>query len=89
MNRDNQLSARYLYLIGLVLVTWILTGQHRSYLPQDGEFGPILQTYPDSVWELALRNSTLDLKAPNGEIWGGAANNLSLGLNCRSIRIYV
>ena len=90
---------------GYVLATWVLTGEHLSYLPREGEFGPVVSAHPGSTWELALRYSildlndpdngastldlndpnngasTLNLNDPNDGARGGAAKNLSLGLN--------
>lgn len=66
---------------GYVLATWIPTGEHHSYLADEGEFGPVAPIRPGGAWELALRYSTLDLNDFVGGVQGGAASHWTLGLN--------
>lgn len=63
-------------------VTYMLTGESRTYYVDEGEFGPTDK--PKRSWgalELAARFSTLDLNDADAGITGGKGDQWMLGLN--------
>ncbi|WP_096086767.1 OprO/OprP family phosphate-selective porin [Agaribacterium haliotis] len=61
--------------------SYFLTGDGRSYNLSDGEFGPVIPSSEHGDLELILRYSTLDLSDDSADIYGGASDNVTLGLN--------
>ena len=80
--RNNDLAtasfnSSYVYLL------WDITGEHRKWDNEQGEFG---QLFPNpnnkfGAWELALRYSFVDLSDEDANILGGVAANYTIGLN--------
>ena len=79
---------------GYVSLSWILTGEQKPYLMDEGEFGKIIpKSNKSGAWELAARYSFVDMtdedayqnegafNAGNQGIFGGKAANITLGLN--------
>lgn len=79
---------------GYTQLSWIITGEHKPYLMDEGEFGKIKPKSNDlGAWEIAARYSFIDLTDEeayqdqnafdNGSvgIFGGKAANISFGLN--------
>lgn len=63
--------------------SWFLTGEHRPYVMEEGEFGRVVPKRSAGALELAARVSTLDLNdATTGvAIAGGKGTNVTVGLN--------
>ena len=68
---------------GYVLASYFLTGEHRRYLPQEGEFDRIFPRSQRGAWEVAARYSVIDLDDGSAGvgILGGRGNNYTLGVN--------
>ena len=67
---------------GYAFVSWILTGEHRPWDSDEGEFGQIMpKNVHGGAWELAARYSHLNLYDANAGIFGGKANNYTVALN--------
>lgn len=62
-------------------VSWFVTGESRTYLLQDGEFGRLIPKRKSGALEIALRYSTLDLNDFRGRVTGGEGRNVTLGAN--------
>jgi phosphate-selective porin OprO/OprP len=62
-----------------VYASWVITGESRPYRHQKGSFAGIEPDSDGGAWELALRFSELDLN--DGDVSGGAAEQVTLGLN--------
>jgi phosphate-selective porin OprO and OprP len=67
------------------LASWILTGEARQYVKEEGIFGAVEPDRPVGspggigAWEVAARYSTVDLD--DGPVQGGRERNYTLGLN--------
>ncbi|MDP6630526.1 MAG: porin [Kiritimatiellia bacterium] len=77
MHDNESYSGWYAY------VSWVLTGESRSYNPQSGSFGRLKPRNPAGqggmgAWEVAARYSRLDL---DDGILGGTEDNVTVGLN--------
>lgn len=59
-----------------------LTGERRTYLASEGEFGRVVPKHENGAVELGIRYSTLNLddRTPVDPILGGEAKNLAFGL---------
>ncbi|MDP8203855.1 MAG: porin [Candidatus Tenebribacter mawsonii] len=79
---------------GYVSLSWILTGEYKPYLMDEGEFGKIIpKSNKLGAWELAARYSFVDMTDEdayqnesafndgNQGIFGGKAANITFGLN--------
>lgn len=67
---------------GYGFISWVLTGERRPWSATDGEFGQIIpKSNKIGAWELAARYSNLDLNDEDADIYGGTANDITLGLN--------
>ena len=69
-----------------VLVSYVLTGEAKSFKEFNGTFGQVKPAWPSGAWEVAARYSYLDLtskvlNASGTAINGGKGKNASLGLN--------
>ncbi|OQX89026.1 hypothetical protein B6D60_00280 [candidate division KSB1 bacterium 4484_87] len=63
-------------------LSWVITGESKPWDPTQGEFGPIVPKSDKlGAWELAVRFSHLDLTDETAGIFGGMANNITVGLN--------
>lgn len=64
-------------------VSYFLTGEHRPYVMEEGEFDRVVPKSSIGAWEVAARWSTMDLNdtSPGVGIKGGRAVNVTLGLN--------
>lgn len=62
-----------------VSVSWVLTGEKRSYNGAKGRFNRIEPKGRSTAWEIALRTSSLDLS--DEEIEGGELQNTTLAVN--------
>ena len=62
-------------------VSWFATGEQRTYVPNEGEFGAIYPEGDNGALEFAVRYSTLDLTDAAADVLGGQANNLTFGAN--------
>ena len=62
-----------------VYASWVITGEARPYRHQKGSFAGIEPDSDGGAWEVALRVSELDLN--DGDVSGGAAEQITLGLN--------
>jgi phosphate-selective porin OprO/OprP len=62
-----------------IYTSWIMTGESRNYNRRKGSFSGIEPDSEGGAWELALRVSELDLNSE--EVTGGAAKQVTLGLN--------
>jgi phosphate-selective porin OprO/OprP len=60
-----------------------LTGEHRPYLIEEGEFDRVIPKSHSGAWEVAARWSTMDLNdsSQGVGIKGGRGTNVTLGLN--------
>jgi phosphate-selective porin OprO/OprP len=60
-----------------------LTGEHRPYLMQEGEWDRVFPRQKSGAWEVAARWSTMDLNdtSEGVNIKGGRGTNVTLGLN--------
>lgn len=58
---------------------YVLTGESRGYNFATGTLGTITPCSPCGAWEIAARYSYLNLR--DKDVYGGAANNVTLGLN--------
>jgi phosphate-selective porin OprO/OprP len=65
-----------------VAATWLLTGESRGYLMEEGEFDRIRPTRKMGAWEVVARYSTLDLNdlSTGVNIKGGKGTNTTLGV---------
>jgi phosphate-selective porin OprO/OprP len=63
--------------------SFFLTGEHRPYLMEEGEFDRIIPKSSRGAWEVAARWSTMDLNdlTEGVAIKGGRGTNVTLGLN--------
>lgn len=61
--------------------SYMLFGNGRNYNLDDGEFGPVRPTGEHGDLELALRYSHLDLNDADADIYGGSADNITIGVN--------
>lgn len=67
---------------GYALFSWLLTGEKKPWLNNEGEFGPVVpKNLEKGAWELALRYSYINLSDPDAGIYGGKAANMTAGLN--------
>lgn len=69
---------------GYVTVSYMLTGEHRPYVIQQGEFERIIpRSNKTGAWEVAARWSYMDLNdlRTGVDIDGGRAENVTVGLN--------
>ncbi|AIL64696.1 Phosphate-selective porin [Rickettsiales bacterium Ac37b] len=73
---------------GYLQLAWVLTGEKREYSVQKGIFGGVIPSEPFNIkdgtkgaWEIALRYNYLNLNDKKANIYGGAMNNITLGLN--------
>lgn len=67
---------------GYAFVSWILTGETRPWINEEGEFGQIIpKSNKLGAWEVAARYSHLNLTDDKAGITGGKANNFTFGLN--------
>lgn len=67
---------------GYGFVSWILTGEKRSWHLDSGEFGQIIpKSNKIGAWEVAARYSHLNLTDEDADVYGGLANNVTLGVN--------
>ncbi len=79
---------------GYALLTWIITGESKPYLMDEGEFGKIIpKSNKLGAWELVARYSFINMtdedayqnesafSSDNVGIYGGKAANIALGLN--------
>ena len=64
-----------------VQVSWLLTGESRTYNAQSGEFGQVVPSYDSGAWELAARYSIVDLNDLRGNVTGGREGIFTLGVN--------
>lgn len=66
-----------------VSASYFLTGEHRPYLIEEGEFDRVFPKSDIGAWEVAARWSTLDLNdlSQGVNITGGRGTNVTLGLN--------
>jgi phosphate-selective porin OprO/OprP len=62
-----------------IYTSWIMTGESRNYNRKKGSFSGLEPDSNGGAWELALRFSKLDLNSE--EVTGGAAKQVTLGLN--------
>ncbi|HZK78018.1 MAG TPA: porin, partial [Gemmatimonadaceae bacterium] len=64
-------------------VSYFLTGEHRPYVMEEGEFDRVVPKASTGAWEIAARWSTMDLNdtSPGVGIKGGRGTNVTLGLN--------
>jgi phosphate-selective porin OprO/OprP len=62
-----------------VYASWFINGGPRPYRIRDGVFTRIKPENESGAWELALRYSHIDLNSKT--IFGGAEDNITLGLN--------
>jgi phosphate-selective porin OprO/OprP len=63
--------------------SWFITGEHRPYLIEEGEFDRVIPKSSRGAFEVAARWSTMDLNdpTPGVAIKGGRGTNVTLGLN--------
>ncbi len=67
---------------GYAFVSWVLTGESRPWVNEEGELGRIIpKSNTLGAWELAARYSHLNLTDDKAGITGGKANNFTFGLN--------
>jgi phosphate-selective porin OprO/OprP len=68
---------------GYVAATYFITGEHRPYVMEEGEFDRVIPKSQKGALEVAARWSTLDLNdpTPGVDIRGGRGTNATLGLN--------
>jgi len=67
---------------GYAFMSWIITGEMRPWVKEEGEFGQIIpKSNTLGAWEVAARYSHLNLSDDKAGITGGKANNFTLGLN--------
>jgi phosphate-selective porin OprO/OprP len=66
-----------------VSASYFLTGEHRPYMIEDGEFDRVVPKTGIGAWEVAARWSTMDLNdtSPGVGIKGGRGTNVTVGLN--------
>jgi phosphate-selective porin OprO/OprP len=66
-----------------VSASYFLTGEHRPYVMEEGEFDRVFPRSPHGAWEIAARWSTMDLndRSEGVNILGGRGTNVTLGLN--------
>jgi len=66
-----------------VSASYFLTGEHRPYVMEEGEFDRVIPRSHSGAWEVAARWSTLDLndRSEGVNILGGRGTNVTLGLN--------
>lgn len=62
-----------------VIVSYVLTGEAKTFKDFNGTFGQVKPTCPKGAWEIAARYSMLNLN--DKDINGGKGNNASIGLN--------
>jgi len=62
-------------------VSWILTGEERPWDNTQGEFGQIVPKNKYGALELVARYSYLNLSDKKAGVFGGMANNYTVGLN--------
>jgi phosphate-selective porin OprO/OprP len=80
--RNNDLSSAT-FGGGYVYLLWDITGEHRKWDNEQGEFG---QLFPNpankyGTWELGLRYSYLSLSDEDASIYGGVGANYTFGVN--------
>ncbi len=63
--------------------SYFLTGEHRPYVMEEGEFDRVIPKASTGAWEIAARWSTMDLNdlSEGVNIKGGRGTNVTLGLN--------
>jgi len=67
---------------GYVFASWIITGEKRPWDETQGEFGQVIPASNKlGAWEVAVRYSHLNLLDTNANVYGGMANNITLGVN--------
>lgn len=67
---------------GYAFLAWALTGEKRAWNLNDGEFGQLIPNNNKlGAWEVAVRYSYLNLNDEEASVYGGKANNITLGLN--------
>ena len=67
---------------GYGFISWFVTGETRPWVVNEGEFGQILPNNKKwGAFELLARFSHLNLSDEKALIYGGKANNITLGVN--------
>jgi len=70
------------FIGGYAYLSWLITGERRPWELAEGEFGQVLPKNKKSgAWEIAARYSHLNLTDEDADIYGGAGNIITLGLN--------
>lgn len=64
-----------------VETAYMILGSGRNYNLYDGEFGPVAPEHKYGNLEVALRYSTIDLNDVSADVFGGSADNVTLGVN--------
>ena len=62
-------------------VSWFPTGDQRTYVAREGEFGQVYPKGKNGAFELAVRYSHLDLTDSDADVFGGEGKNLTFGAN--------
>lgn len=70
------------FMGGYGFISWFITGESRPWQSEDGEFGMVLpKNKKIGSFELLARFSHLNLSDEDAMIYGGKANNITLGVN--------
>lgn len=70
------------FMGGYGFISWFITGESRPWQAEDGEFGMVLpKNKKIGSFELLARFSHLNLSDEDAMIYGGKANNITLGVN--------
>lgn len=70
------------FIGGYTYLSWLITGERRPWSINDGEFGQIMpKNKKFGAWELAARYSHLNLTDEDANIYGGAGNLYTFGVN--------
>jgi len=70
------------FLGGYGFISWFVTGETRPWVVNEGEFGQVLPKNEKwGAFEVLARFSHLNLSDETAMIYGGKANNITLGVN--------